>query len=152
MYLRWYIGDTWCTRTICCVLQPYVLYRSYTSLYVRHTSGTGRILRVPNLVHTLDHISAMIRRVYLVYTAIRCIRQPYVLYRSYTSLYVSHTSCTGCILHWTLAIRPVQDVWLTYKAYSPCTPSIPYVWSVIYGLMYAPNLVHEVYDLCLTSG
>ena len=45
------------------------------------------------------------------------------------------------------SIRPAQDVWLTYKEYSPCTPSIPYVSSVIYGLMYAPNLVHEVYDL-----
>ena len=27
-----------------------------------------------------------------------------------------------------------------------------YVSSVIYGLMYAPNLVHQVYDLYLTYG
>ena len=68
IYHRWYIGYSWCTRTIRFVRQPYVLYTSYASLYVCYTPGTGRILRVPNLVHTLDHISPMIHRVYLVYT------------------------------------------------------------------------------------
>ena len=51
---------------------------------------------------------------------------------------------------WT--IRPVPDVWQTFKTYSPCSPIIPYVSSVIYGLMYAPNLVHEIYDLYRTYG
>ena len=58
IYHRWYIWYAWCTLTICCVRQPYVLYRS----------KTGRILGLLNLVHTLDHISPMIHRVYLVNT------------------------------------------------------------------------------------
>ena len=53
-------------------------------MYVSHKSCTGRILRVPNLVHTLDHISPMIHRVSLVYTA-------YTLYTS--------------------AIRPVKNIY-----------------------------------------
>ena len=51
----------------------------------------------------------------------------------------------GCI-HWTIYnqwyIRyawctTVQGVWLTYKAYRPCTQTKPNVSSVIYGTMYA---------------
>ena len=34
-----------------------------------------------------------------------------------------------------------------YKAHRPFTPSIHNVSSVIYGPMYTPNFVHEVYDL-----
>ena len=111
---------TWSTRTICCVRQPYVLYRSHTSLYVSHTSGTSRILGVPNLVHTLDHISPMIHRYTWCTRIICCVRQPYVLYRSHTSLYVSHTSGTSRILHCTLAICQVQVVYLEYQIW--CTP------------------------------
>ena len=70
--------------------------------------------------------------------------------------YTNYTTCTLRManVQWSKrpaqdvwSIRPVQDVWLTYTAYKPCTPSIPYVSSVIYGLMYAPNFEHEVYDL-----
>ena len=88
IHYRWYKGYTWWARTIRCVLQPYVLYKLYISLYVSQTSGTGRILRVPNLVHTLDHISPIIHRVYLVYT--------------------DYTLCTS-------AIRLVLVVWLTFN-------------------------------------
>ena len=125
------MGYTWCTRTICFVRQPYVLYRSYTSLYVSHTPCTGRILRVPNLVHTFDHISPMKHRVYLVYTDYTLCTQPYVLCRSYASLYVSYTPCTGHILrvpnlvHTLDHISPmIRGVYLVYTDYMRCTSAI----------------------------
>ena len=71
--------------------QPYVLYTSYASLYVCHTPGTGRKLRVPNLVHT---------RVYLVNTdytlctsAIRPVKVVYFNV-SHTPHARSYNSCT----------------------------------------------------------
>ena len=92
---------TWCTRTICCVRQPYVLYRSHTSLFVSHTSGTSRILGVPKLVHTLDHISPIIHRYTWCTRIICCVRQPYVLYiRPYvhiSSMIHKYTWCTRTI-------------------------------------------------------
>ena len=75
--------------------------------------------------------------------------QVYDLYLAYGLRTIRYTTRTWRMAYVQWIIRPVQIVWLTYTAYSPCTPSISYVSSVIYGLMYAPNLVHEVYDLYL---
>ena len=54
--------------------------------------------------------------------------------------YTKYTTCTGRMASVQKSIRPGQDVWLTYKAYSPCTPSIPYVSTVIYG--YTGRILH----------
>ena len=118
---------------MCGVRQPYVLYGSYASLYVSHTPCTGHILRVPNLVHTLDHISPMKHRVYLVYTDYTLCTQPYVLCRSYASLYVSHTRCTGHILRVPnlvhtfdhIHVSPtIHGIYLVYTDYMLCTSAI----------------------------
>ena len=66
------------------ILGGHRLCAVYTSLYVSYTSGTDRILREPNLVHTLDYISLMIHR---VYATICCERQPYILYSSCHAIY-----------------------------------------------------------------
>ena len=96
-----------------------------------------------------------VQDVWLTYTAYSpCL--PCIPYETSECMHqIWSTKFTTCTLRMAIvkwSIRRVQDVWLTYTAYSQCSPSLPYVSSVIYGLMCAPNLVHEVYDLHRTYG
>ena len=98
----------------------------------------------PNLVHdvydqymTYDWRTQHIVRVHQAYPMYH---RWYMVLCMHQIWYTKYATCTGRMANVQWSIRPAQDVWLTYKAYSPCTPSIPYVSSVIYG--YTGRILH----------
>ena len=66
--------------------------------------------------------------------------------------YTKFTTNTWHMANVKWSIRRVQDVWLTYTTYSPCSPSIPWVHEV-YDLVYGVwPFFNEAYDLHRTYG
>ena len=129
--------------TLCCVLQPYVLYR-----YISHTSGTGRKFHVPNSVHTSDHISPMIHK---LYATICCVLQPYVLYRSY-SYCISHTSGTGRKFHVPNSVHTSDHISpMIHKLYATlccvshtsCTGTLAIRLVQVVNIMYQTRCIHQ---------
>ena len=72
--------------------------------------------------------------------------------------YTKYTKCTGRMANVQWSIGPVQDVWLTYTAYTPCAPSILYHRCTKFGttctwrkanVQWSRHTdVHSIYTMC----
>jgi len=92
------------------VHEVYNLYR----VYAQRTKLIGRVHQ-PSITNVSPVIYGP------MYTP-NFVQEVYNLYRAYVQL-----------------TKRIGRVYSRYKAYRPCTPSIPYVSPVIYGPMYTPN-------------